>query len=269
MQKSKTNLKQTEEIFEQLNSQPFSLIRFIKKNLRGIIGTLMFHMFLLIVFLLVKIQGFKKTIDLDVTFDYTQPVQEPLVIDNSRLSPAEQAYLDRLLAQAGNVSNRASNVSEKLDKEISTDNFVDEYLKELDDQRSEEWRKQQEEIQNRLNQPDYVPPVFNESKEIEMDDYSGPSNISYEFLEAPFKRYKTYLPVPVYKCQGEGKVYVDVAVDQYGKVISAEANLRQDYPDKDCLIEVARNYALKTRFDINLRAPKYQKARIVYNFIPQ
>jgi len=167
------------------------------------------------------------------------------------------------------MSNRASNVSEKLEKEISTDNFVDEYLKELDEQRSEEWRKQQEEIAKKLKEPDYIPPVFDESKEIEMDDYSGPSNVSYEFLEAPFKRYKVYLPVPVYKCQGEGTVYVDAVVDQYGRVVSADAKLKQDYPDRDCLLEVARNYALKTRFELNLKAPKNQKARIIYNFIPQ
>ena len=229
----------------------------------------MFHMFLLIVFLLIKIQGFKHTIDLDIEFDYTQPVMEELQPDKTILSPAEQAYLDRLLAQASNVSNRAGNISEKLEKEISTDNFVDEYLRELDEQRSEEWLRQQEEIKNRLNQPDYVPPVFEESAEVEMDDYSGPSNISYEFLEAPFNRYKVYLPVPVYKCQGEGTVYVTVNVDQAGKLVSADPSLKQDYPDKDCLLEVARNYALRTRFEVSINSPKYQKARIIYNFIPQ
>lgn len=226
-------------------------------------------MFLLIVFLLIKIQGFKQNLDLDITLDYTQQVTEQPQLPKYELTAVEQAYLEKLLAQAGNATNRATNTSEKLDKEISTENFVDEYLKQLDEARSEDWRKQQEEINNRLDQPDYVPPLFDEKKEVEMDEYSGPSNISYEFLEAPFNRYKVYLPVPVYKCQGEGTVFVNILVDQTGKVISAESSLSQDYLDKDCLLEVARNYALRTRFEGKFNAPKNHRARIIYNFIPQ
>jgi hypothetical protein len=262
-------LNQTEKIFEQLEYRPFSLARFFRNNIRGILATLMVHMFLIIVFLLIKIQGFKQTLDLDISLDYSQQVVEQPQVINTQLTPGEQAYLDKLLSQAGSMSNRASNTSENLEKEISTENFVDEYLKQLNDARSEEWKKQQEEINNQLQQPDYVPPVFDEKKEVEMDDYSGPSNISYEFLEAPFNRFKTYLPVPVYKCQGEGTVLVNITVDQTGKVISAVPGLTRDYPDKDCLLEVARNYALNTRFEGNVSAPKNQKARITYNFIPQ
>jgi len=229
----------------------------------------MVHMFLLIVFLLIKIQGFKQNSDLDISLDYSQVVSEEVQPAKYELTPSEKAYLDRLIAQAENSSNQASNVSERLEKEISTESFVNEYLNQLNDQRSEEWRKQQEEINNRLQQPDYVPPVFDEKKEIEMDNYSGPSNISYEFLSAPFNRFKTYLPVPVYKCQGEGTVIVTIEVDQSGKVVSADPELPQDFADKDCLLEVARNYAMKTRFEGNINAPKNHKARIIYTFIPQ
>lgn len=260
----------TEKIFEQLDSHSFSFARFFKKNIRGILATLTFHMFLIIVFLLIKIQGFKETFDLDVILDYTQqPAEIHPQAPSYQLTPAEQAYMDKLLSQAGNASNRASNISEKLEKEISTENFVDDYLKQLEASRTEEWRKQQEEINKSLEQPDYIPPAFDKNKEVELDDYSGPSNISYEFLEAPVERYKVYLPVPVYKCQGEGSVFVNIVVDQAGKVISAQPGLTKDYADKDCLLEVARNYALNSRFAGNLNAPKFHKARIVYTFIPQ
>jgi hypothetical protein len=230
-------------------------------------------MFLLTVFLLVRIQSLKKTIDLDITFDYSQPLPEQLQTVPTPLSPTEQAYLNKLIENAvgqnNQASNRASNASEKLEKEISTENFVDDYLKQLNKARSEEWKKQQEEINSRLQQPDYIAPVFDEKKEIEMDNYKGPSNVSYEFLDAPFNRFKVYLPVPVYKCQGEGIVIVNIVVDQTGKVISADASLLKDYMDKDCLLEAARNYALNTRFEGNFNSPKLQRARITYNFIPQ
>lgn len=262
-------MNQTEKIFEQYNSSSFSLSRFVKVNIRGILATLMVHMFLIIIFLLIKIQGFKQNIDLDIVLDYSHPAELIAPSVKSELTPTEQAYLERILQQAGNISNRASNSSENLDKQLSTENFVDEYLKQLNEERSEDWRKQQEEISKRLQQPDYVPPVFDQKKEIEADDYSGPSNITYEFLESPFNRFKVYLPVPVYKCQGEGIVTVSIAVDQAGRVVSADPAIERDYTDKECLLEVARNYALNTRFEANINAPKSQRARIIYTFIPQ
>lgn len=228
----------------------------------------MFHMFLLIVFLLIKIHGFRQNADLDITFDYTKVVESPLP-EQKPLTAAEQAMLDRILSQADNLTNRAGNISENLEKEISTENFVDDYLKQLDEERSEEWRRQQEEINKLLNQPDYVPPVNEQNKDIEMDDYSGPGNIGYEFIEPPFNRFKVYLPVPVYKCQGEGTVIVAIVVDQTGRVISAESSIAEENPDKDCLLEVARNFAMKTRFEGNIQAPRNHKAKIIYHFIPQ
>jgi len=228
----------------------------------------MFHMFLLIVFLLVKIQSFKEDVKVELSIDYSEYVEEVPIVQPP-LSQAEQAYLDRILAQAGNLSNRASNIAENLDKELSTENFVDDYLKQMNEERSEDWRSQQEEIKKRMLEPDYVPPVFDEKREIEMDDYSGPSNINYEFLEPPVNRFKAYLPVPVYKCQGEGTVVVSITVDQAGRVVSANPSLSRDYADKDCLLETARNYALNTRFEGNMAAPKFHKARIIYTFISQ
>ncbi len=262
-------MDKTDKIFEQFDNQPFSISRFFRNNIRGILGTLMFHMFLLIVFLLLKIQGYKQNTDLDILLDYSQLAIEPPQTPKYQLTSAEKAYLDKLLKQSEIKSNRASNTSEVLEKEISTENFVNEYLKELDEARSDDWKKQQKEINRKLQQDDYVPPVFNEEKEIEMDDYSGPSNISYEFLTPPFNRYKSYLPVPIYKCQGDGIVIVIIEVDQAGKVISAEASLIQDNPDMDCLLETARNYALNARFEGSIQAPKIQKAKIVYKFIAQ
>jgi hypothetical protein len=260
-------LNPNDKIFENFEEQNFSLKKFFTKNIRGILGTLMVHMFLLIVFLLIKIQGFKRDVIVELNVDYVQEIIEQPKAEYP-LTPAEQAYLERIMAQSNPSSNRASNISENLEKEISTESFVDEYLKQLNEERSEDWKEQQDEINKRLQQPDYVAPV-EARREIEMDDYTGPSNISYEFLEAPFSRFKTYLPVPVYKCQGAGIVTVNIEVDQSGRVISASPSVSSNFPDEDCLLDVARTYAYKTRFQSNLSAPKSHKGKIIYNFIPQ
>lgn len=234
-------------------------------------GTTIIHMFLLILFLVIKIQSFKEIREQRITLDFSEMELEEKKASEEKikLTQAEAAYLDRLLTQQLNASNRASNVAEKLEQEISTNNYVNQVERELDQTRSEEWKKLQEEIQKKLNQQDFVPEDIKQPKEPDIDDYKGLTNISYEFLEPPVKRYKTYLPVPVYKCQGEGTVQVDVTVDQTGRVLSTKAFVQQDFPDKDCMIEIADKFASLTRFEGNLSAPKEQKARIVYKFIKQ
>lgn len=205
---------------------------------------------------------------MDIIIDYTGELTVPEPVSIS-LSPAEQAYLDRILLQADKLGNQGTNISENLEKEISTKDFVEQYLREINEARSQEWLKQQEEISEKLNEPDFRDEIIPETSEIEMDDYTGPSNIQYEFLEPPFDRYKIYLPVPVYKCKGEGLVTVSVTVDQAGIVTSAISSVEQENPDRECLLEVARNYALKTRFEGDFSAPRLQKAKIIYHFIPQ
>ena len=206
-----------------------------------------------------------------ITLDFSElEMQEKMAAEEKlRLSQAEAEYLDRLLSQQLNASNQASNIAEKIEQEISTKNYIDRIEQELDQARSEEWKKQQEELQKKLNQQDFVPEDIPENKEPDIDNYTGLTNINYEFLESPFKRFKTYLPVPVYKCQGEGTVQVDITVDQAGRVLSSNAFVQQNFTDKDCMIEIAKKFANLTRFEANLSAPKAQKARIVYKFIKQ
>jgi len=100
-------------------------------------------------------------------------------------------------------------------------------------------------------------------------NYIGLTNITYEFLEPPYQRFKVYLPVPVYRCRGEGIVSVDITVGQNGKVITARAHAQENYQDAECMLQVAEKYALITRFEGNLSAPRDHKARITFNFIAQ
>ena len=205
-----------------------------------------------------------------VTLDFTENVQleEPIPVKTDKLTPDEIAYLERVLAQQSNLSNRASNVAENLENELSTQNYIDEVEQELDQSRSEEWKKLQEEMEKKRSREDFVPEQRT-PKEKPVDNFKGLTNITYEFLEEPIKRFKSYLPVPVYKCKGEGTVLVDITVDQTGRVISSKASVNKDFPDMDCMMEVAEKYASLTRFEGNLSAPRSHRARIVYKFIAQ
>ena len=261
----------TQKIFGHLVKKPFSLKKWISRNLSGILGTLCFHMLILILFLVFKIHSYSVKRDLGITIDFPEDItdEEDNRTELLKLTPAEAAYLERILAQSSNMSNMASNIAERFEKEISTQSYVERVQDDLDLNRSEEWRKQQEEIQNKLNQEDYVPEYNRETREMDIDEYTGKTNIIYEFLEPPVNRYKIYLPVPVYKCRGAGTVHVEITVDQMGNVQNAKAFTQENLPDKECILETAEKYALRSRFEGSLKAPKSQRARITYTFIAQ
>lgn len=167
-----------------------------------------------------KINTLKHNRFQNVKIDFSETVEsdQKQEADKHKLTPEEARLLERLMASQDHASNQAVNLNEKLDEKISTSNYVKEVEKQLDESRSEEWRKQQEKINDILNQPD-VQPIDNPgNKDQDISHYKGPTHITYEFLEPPLNRNKTYLPVPVYKCEGEGTVIVDITVNQTGEV---------------------------------------------------
>ena len=179
----------------------------------------------------------------------------------------ENSVLNLLLDESETVEKK---LDSHVEEEISTESYVDEVMKELDETRSEEWLKEQEDIRKKLNQEDIVP-VKKEEEEKEEEDQSfiGPTNISYIFLEEPKGRKSRYMPIPVYKCRGFGLVEVRVSVDQLGNISSAKANVVEASEDPDCLAEVAERYARMSSFSGNNTAPTNQTAVITYRFIAQ
>ena len=261
-------MNDTEKIFSELDTGSFSLKAFFQKHAVGILGTVAFHMFLLIVFMLIKMQSFKQINETDLVLEFAE-VPEPLKQEEPEKKLTDLEYFERLVEQQIKASNMAANTSKELEKEISTDNYVEEVKKELDDSRSDEWKKQQEEIQEILQQEDMVPINEEPEKDDEETDFTGPTNISYKFLSAPFNRKSTHMPVPVYKCRGYGVVDVKVEISRLGYVTSAKASVIEASEDPDCLAEVAERYARKSIFRGNNSAPHAQPAIITYQFIAQ
>ncbi len=88
-------------------------------------------------------------------------------------------------------------------------------------------------------------------------------NISYDLGGRGFQS----LPKPNYDYQGEGRVVVEVSVDRSGKVIQAIPGYKGSTILDEYLLRVAKEAALKARFDPKSDAPEVQKGTITYNFI--
>ncbi|NMC39346.1 MAG: TonB family protein [Bacteroidales bacterium] len=91
----------------------------------------------------------------------------------------------------------------------------------------------------------------------------GTKGISYDLQGRGFQS----LPAPQYDYQGEGRVVVDVSVDRSGKVTQAIPGAKGSTTLDEYLLRVAKDAAMKARFDPKPDAPVTQKGTITYNFI--
>ncbi len=74
------------------------------------------------------------------------------------------------------------------------------------------------------------------------------------------------MPVPQYKCNEEGTVVVEISVDKTGKVVEAKAGVRGTTNTAKCLVDIARQTALQSKFDSSTTARDIQVGTITYNF---
>lgn len=259
-------MKSIDEIFKHSSIKPVSFMGFYREHQIGILGTVAFHMILLIVFLLVKIDKFKEIKDMDLVLEFIEAPIEELPMEETE---SREVFLEKLIKMQLSLSNQAVNV-DKLEEEISTEKYVEDYLKQLEEEKSNENKLKEEELDEFLNKDEIVPLEQKKTEEDkEKPEFTGPTTISYKFLSAPFNRVSVYLPVPVYKCQGYGEVEVLVNVSRTGKVTSASSKIIQASEDPECLQEIAEKYALRSIFRGNANAPSDHKAKINYVFIAQ
>jgi hypothetical protein len=237
-----------------------------RRNIYGVMGTLIFHILLFSAFLLadINIKGNVKEEELIIDFPDIPPEQEKPVekqTEQQQENPNDVSQPNNALTKR--TTNRASN------QLAAKDNFFNkDYQKEV-----EEAQKMVSNVNKQLSKKvvdidDIKMPV--ESTEGMNPDsiknviYTGESNITY-YLE---NRYHVRLPIPVYLAQGGGKVIVDIVVNRLGKVIKAEAQKNPAIRDKN-IYTYAEVAASNTIFNADQSAPAEQHGTIHYTFIAQ
>ncbi len=95
--------------------------------------------------------------------------------------------------------------------------------------------------------------------------YAGNAIISYDLGG----RRAIRLPIPAYKCQGFGKVTIEVVVNPKGNVVSARIADAAASLSESCLPNSALESARNSRFVPNDKAPASQKGYIYYTFVAQ
>lgn len=236
--------------------------RVYRRNIYGVMGTLVFHILLFSFFLLAEVdmKGNIKEEPLLIEFP-----EIPVVEEKQEIQPENPGS-----TTGSGVSNIASNkLSKSTDVSASTENFFDnEFQKELN-----EAKKMVSDVNNQLAKEkislDDIKMPVQTTEGMNRDSiknviYTGESNIVY-YLE---NRYHTSLPIPVYLSHGGGKIIVDIQVDRNGKVTKATPRSNGQIRD-ELIMLYAQTAAERTKFNADPTAPVIQKGTIHYTFIAQ
>ncbi len=242
---------------------------FIQKHIYGILGTIIVHLLLAILFMLVKLSTTYQERQEAIIIDFEYTPEEPEII--------EVEVPDRIAEMYNNEefwTNIARNLSSQTEEEFDIEEYIDKIKQELMESGEISEQNYLDELRQRLEEGTHAGEtefrdLEDNKEEITANEmaaaYSGPTRIYY-VLEGRTHR---YLPLPIYKCEGSGKVVLDIVVDQRGFVLSAEVIQEESSTDDYCLHDMAKDAALRTRFNLDLSAPARQEGLITYHFVAQ
>jgi hypothetical protein len=242
-------------------------------KLVGILGTVIVHLIAAIIIMSFQIRSLNiKSRDMfEIEF-----LAEELTAEEEKLIELPAPSIEKILQGDEEMLNIARNLANRSDPTINRDEYIDMVKEELiksgklgADNYIDEQKNQPAEADEKLS-------LSNESKADDERDkptesqemasnFQGPTRIYYE-LEG---RTHTYLPIPIYKCQGSGKVALSIVVNQKGAVEKTLVIAGESTTSDPCLIEAAYRAAVITRFNSSINAPKIQTGTITYHFVAQ
>ncbi len=249
----------------------------IMKNLRsklvGILGTVIVHLIAAIIFMSFQIHKLKIDRSDEFVVEFV-PVESD---EEENLIELPASSIESILQGDEELLNIARNLASRPDVKIDPADYIDKVKEELiksgqltrDNYIDEQKRLLEQSGDEKLA---YERDAENQQKdEIEQDsremasNYQGPTRIYYDLTG----RHHMYLPIPIYKCQGSGKVVLSILVNQKGIVEEAKIIETVSTASDPCLVETALKTALISRFNPDIKSPKIQPGTLTYHFVAQ
>jgi TonB family protein len=242
-------------------------LNFIVKYRYPLLGTALLHALFMIVAINTKITDFKfpkEEFEIVAELDYAQVEPE----EQQPITPEEQALRQQELVNATvnalqqqSTYTSAVNTS-KLDKQIEQE------LKNLESQFFEELQKDKPKDDKQTQTKQQSSAVV--KKDADKNDQASLgadvfATASYELAG----RNDLELPAPSYTCRTEGRVVVDIKVNQKGEVKSATLNTFRSNTTNECLVNSAIQYAKRARFNQNFNAASLQSGTITFVYARQ
>jgi hypothetical protein len=249
-------------------------MRKYEAKLVGILGAVIVHLIAGIIFMSFQMRSLKRDLSKEFTVEFAQ-VKEPVTKEKQIVLPASN--IERILQGDEEMLNIARNLANKSDVKIDPADYIDQVKEELikdgklgtENYIDEQKRIKEMNGDEKLAYEDKNNEVNKEEKPKESQEmaanYKGPTRIYYDLKN----RTHTYLPIPIYKCQGAGKVVLAIQVNQKGVVEEAQIIESESTTTDLCLIETAVSTALISHFNADLYSPKSQAGTLTYHFVAQ
>jgi hypothetical protein len=239
------------------------------KFINGFLGTIIIHLLAGIVFFSAKLTGiYSQTVQIKI--ETPESIKEEK--SEKELEQIKKAMIEKMadaFIAAQHRTNIGVNVDGKGPQIMEKD--LQQTQEELDAARKqlagiqENLDKQDKEIRTTTNDGGATETKKKEKIQGKLVVYKGPTNIYFDLAN----RNQVNLYVPVYKCQGNGQVVVNITVNQSGEVEDASIDKQKSDYD-ECLFDAAYYAALHSSFNIDLaHAPAKQKGSITYLFVAQ
>ncbi len=238
-------------------------------------GTLAFHMFLLIVLLIFKMNSPMRFVETEIRLAIPDDIIEQINEENKRVEN------EKIEKQKDKVSNSIDEMLKSIavNQDFKTENkkaptvndldkMIDDIKQELNGYESDKYGVSQIDLETFKRDSSQL--AEERKKQLEVDslkniEYSGPSSVFYSLKG----RHKLILPIPVFKCEDSGRVRVEITVNKKGKVLKAKVIQKESDTKNDCLFDAALSAAYRSRFNIDNNSPEKQIGSITFNFIRQ
>jgi len=243
-------------------------------RLVGILGTVIVHLIAGILFMSFQLKTLReeKADEFEIEFE---AIDEARIEEKIIELPATN--IENILRDNQEMLNIARNLANRPEEKIDPEDYIDKVKEELiksgkltEDNYIDEWKRLGESAEDDNLAVEDKPEE--DKREDQADEsqkmaanYQGPTRIFYDL----YGRNHTYLPIPIYKCQGSGKVVLIIDVDQKGNVSSASIVAGESTTSDECLIETAVSSAKRSRFNADFNAPRTQRGTLTYIFVAQ
>jgi hypothetical protein len=243
-------------------------------KLVGVLGTVIIHLIAAIIFMSFQIKAINRPESEEILFDFTNPAEPEIIKKEIELPPTQ---IEKILKGDEEMLNIARNLSNKSEQKIDASDYIDKVKEELiksgklgtdnyiDEQKKAALKNEDELISVEKNKTGTEQKTNPDESQKMAANYKGPTRIFYDLAGRNHLR----LPIPIYMCQGSGKVMLNIEVNQQGDVLKAQIAQSESTTTDPCLIETAVNTALISKFNPDYKSPKLQNGTLTYIFVAQ
>ena len=261
------------------------MIKNDKNKQKAIVGTIMFHIVLLVCFIFM---GLTYQIPppaeegISINFGYQDfgsgSVQPKMIVEEKKISPqikvSNSPVIEKIITQdiEATPTVKPKKIEDK-NKEVKKIEEKNKEVKKIEDKNTDPivntkalyTGKKQNNINSQgINKEQGDQGLKDGSQNSNI--YNGLSNGTNAIAFQLGGRTIAKIKKPIYDSQQQGKVVVTIRVNRNGNVISASPGAKGSTTTNTYLYAKAKEAALKTTFEANLKAPEIQVGTIIYNF---